>query len=46
MKIKLEASTEIIDLTKISNDEIDKMIEIACEFENYEMCAHLLKFKK
>jgi len=44
MVIKLEGRVEEIRLDKLSKSELQRMLNIALEFENYEMCAHLKKF--
>ncbi len=46
MIVKLEGREEVIELAKLRNSEILNMIDIALEFENYEMCANLERFKK
>jgi len=43
-EIKLEGSTKEINLKNLSKVELESMLEMALEFENYEMCAHLKKF--
>ena len=44
IKIKLEGRIEEIKLNELSKFELEHMIEIAVEFENYEMCFHLKKY--
>lgn len=44
MEIILEGRTEVINLNTLNNSELEHMIQIALEFENYEMRAHLHKF--
>lgn len=44
-EIILEGGEDVvIHLNKLSKDELQNMINIALEFENYEMCAHLKKY--
>lgn len=43
-EIILEGGEEIINLKELSKDELQKMLDIALEFENYEMCGHLKKY--
>ncbi len=35
---------EVINLKELPKDELQKMLNIALEFENYEMCTHLKKY--
>ena len=43
-EISLEGRTEEIKLKELSKSELQHMIEIAIDFENYEMCSHLKKY--
>lgn len=42
-KIMLEGRTELIDLRKLDTVKLYEMIQIAIEFENYEMCSFIQK---
>jgi hypothetical protein len=42
-EIILEAKEEEINLKKLPKKELQNLIEIALEYENYEMCAYLKK---
>jgi hypothetical protein len=44
IEITLEGRTAEIKLNELSKSELEHMIEIAIEFENYEMCSHLKKY--
>jgi len=35
---------KVINLKELPKDELQKMLDIALEFENYEMCDHLKKY--
>lgn len=41
IEISLEGRTEEIKLNELSKNELEHMLEIAIDFENYEMCSHL-----
>jgi hypothetical protein len=43
-EVILDGKEEVIHLNKLNKDELQNMINIALEFENYEMCAHLKKY--
>jgi hypothetical protein len=44
-EIVLEGGEDkVINLKELPKDELQKMLDIALEFENYEMCAHLKKY--
>lgn len=44
--IEIEGRTVegVIKLNELNRSELENMIEIALEFENYEMCTHLKKY--
>jgi hypothetical protein len=42
-KITLEARNVLIDLKKLDTTKLEEMIQIALEFENYEMCSFIQK---
>lgn len=44
VEMLLEGRTEVIKLNELSKSELEHMIEIALEFENYKMCSHLKKY--
>jgi hypothetical protein len=44
IEISLEGRTEEIRLNELSKVELEHMLEIALDFENYEMCSHLKKY--
>ena len=44
LEITLEGRTEEIKLNELSKSELEHILELAIEFENYEMCSHLKKF--
>ena len=44
IEISLEGRTEEINLNELSKVELEHMLEIALDFENYEMCSHLKKY--
>lgn len=35
---------ESINLNELPKEELQKMLNLSLEFENYEMCAHLKKY--
>jgi hypothetical protein len=42
-KITIEDRTELIDLRKLDTTKLYEMIQIAIEFENYEICSFIQK---
>ena len=44
IEISLEGRTEEIRLNNLNKSELEHMLKIALEFENYEMCSHLKKY--
>jgi hypothetical protein len=44
IEITIEGRTEEIKLNELNKSELEHMIEISIEFENYEMCSHLKKY--
>ena len=44
-EISLEGGEDqVIHLNELPKDKLQEMLEMALEFENYEMCAHLKKY--
>jgi hypothetical protein len=39
-----EGETQVIRLNELSKPELQQLLDIALEYENYEMCAHLKKY--
>ena len=42
-KITLEGREELVDLRKLNTTKLYEIIQIAIEFENYEMCSFIQK---
>lgn len=43
-EIKLEGGEVEIHLNELPKEELQRLLDGALEFENYELCAHLKKY--